>query len=111
MTADPPAEGNSTDTPQRAQRFPVHGAVQYRVPDASAWQRGALINVSQSGVLFSASEPLPSGAALELTLELASPVHATAVIARTQTADTGWFVGAKFDELSFLERVLGPAGG
>jgi len=108
MTADPAADGGGTNTPPRARRFPVDGVVRYRdrARDASAWQRGTLINVSQSGVLFAAAEPPAPGAALELTLELASPLHATAVIARIGQARAGWFVGAKFDQLSFLENGI-----
>ena len=105
MTVDPSDEGSGSSTRTRARRFPVEGVVWYRdrANDGTAWQRGSLINVSQSGVLFSTDKTLAPGAALDLTLELASPLHATAVIARSAAAEDGSLVGAKFNDLSFFE--------
>jgi hypothetical protein len=105
MSVDPSGERSGNKTRTRARRYPVEGVVRYRerANEGTAWQRGSLVNVSQSGVLFWTDKTLVPGATLDLTLELGSPLHATAVIARSAAAEHGCLVGAKFDALSFFE--------
>ena len=96
-------------TGQRAARFSVEGWVHYRfMPDAT-WLKGAMVNISQSGVLFAAEQQIIPGADLELKLELASPLHATAHVVRALPSDHGWLIGARFEELRFFGSGLMPS--
>ena len=50
----------------RAQRFPLHFPVYFRLPDSLTWSEGTTENISYTGVLFHSTSPL----ALECTIEL-----------------------------------------
>ena len=55
---------------ERAQRFAVELPVKYRESGAANWRRGATLNMSTSGVLFRAEEPLPPRTRIEMELTL-----------------------------------------
>jgi hypothetical protein len=102
-------ESTSPRLSTRAQRYAVSGVVHYRRPDTPEWRQGTIVNVSQSGVLFTVDETVEPGEALELSLELTSPLHATAVIARKDATGGGRLVAAKFDAFYFFESFACPA--
>jgi hypothetical protein len=55
----------------RARRIKLNQeAMKYREVGTEAWHSGAVDNVSQTGVLFHATEPLPENAEVELMLEM-----------------------------------------
>jgi hypothetical protein len=54
----------------RAKRFPLHLPVRYRKPHSPTWFDGRTVNISYSGVLFSAQYPLQPKTRVELRFEL-----------------------------------------
>ena len=55
----------------RARRIKLNGQeMKYREVGTAAWHRGTVDNVSQTGVLFRAAEPLPENAEVEMILEM-----------------------------------------
>jgi PilZ domain-containing protein len=61
------------DSMPRKHRFPVNWPLQYRRVDESEWRRGRIINMSISGVLFEAAEPLSADEAVELSIMFQAP--------------------------------------
>ncbi len=53
-----------------APRFTVHLPLRYRIAGEEHWFSGALENVSRSGLLFHADQPVPAHAQIEITLSL-----------------------------------------
>ena len=51
----------------RAPRFPLEFPLRYRASEDSPWRNGHGTNISRSGVLFSAEQPLRLRAPLELS--------------------------------------------
>jgi hypothetical protein len=56
------------DSPARKRRFQVHWPLQYRRVEDAEWLRGRTVNMSLSGVLFEAAEPLSANEAVELSI-------------------------------------------
>jgi len=52
----------------RAQRFPIHLPVRYRMRGDRNWYQGKTINFSRTGVLFRAEQDLPKDSQLELSI-------------------------------------------
>ena len=48
------------DSPFRAQRFNLHLPLKYRLLGEDGWHRGTTENISRSGLLFQAEEPIPA---------------------------------------------------
>ena len=55
---------------QRAQRFEIKVPVRYREQNQEKWHEGRTENISQSGLLFRAPEPLGSDTLIELNFAL-----------------------------------------
>ncbi len=62
--------GSANSIPQRAQRFPLRAPVLYRKKSEKNWTKGQIENISHSGVLFQAPEPLNLDTVLQLTFAL-----------------------------------------
>ena len=82
----------------RARRIKLHNQeMKYRALGATAWRRGAVENLSQTGVLFRAADLLPDNTELELILEMPreitgqehTQVIARAMVVRTVPPDNG----------------------
>ena len=55
----------------RARRIKLNDQeMKYRVVGARSWERGSVVNVSQTGLLFRAAEVLPENTELEMILEM-----------------------------------------
>jgi hypothetical protein len=55
----------------RARRIKLHGQeMKYRLAGATGWHKGEVQNISQTGVLFRASELIPDNTELEMILEM-----------------------------------------
>ena len=61
------------ETLPRKRRFSVHWSLRYRRIDESEWHRGLTVNMSLSGVLFEALEPLSANDAVELSILFQTP--------------------------------------
>ena len=59
-----------TDGTRRPQRFAMSLPVQFRTLDATAWQEGQSENVSRSGILFRAAQPLEVDTVIEMMFDL-----------------------------------------
>jgi len=82
----------------RARRIKLnHEAIKYREVGTEAWRSGVADNVSQTGVLFRASETLPENTEVELMLEMPpeitgvdqAKVIARGMVVRTTPAENG----------------------
>ena len=76
--------GGGQQPPDRAQRFPIHVPIRYRIPRSQGWLVGSAENVSRSGVLFRTECIFELSATLDLRLEIPPPnkndgVHAEVV--------------------------------
>ena len=54
----------------RARRLKLNLPVRYRVKNLNLWSEGKIENISQSGVLFQGSTPLPVNALVEMVFEM-----------------------------------------
>jgi PAS domain S-box-containing protein len=61
-------------SPFRAQRFNLHLPLKYRLLGEDSWHRGTTENISRSGLLFQAEEPIPAAAQLEINLVLPAEI-------------------------------------
>ena len=71
--------------PNRAQRFHLHLPLRYRRLGENEWHVGTTENISRSGMLFQADEPLQPSAQLEINLVLPAEIaglSATEVVCR-----------------------------
>ena len=68
--------GRSMDSPPRKRRFAVHWPLQYRRIEDAEWSRGRTVNMSLSGVLFEAVEPLSANEVVELSIMFQAPGRA-----------------------------------
>ncbi len=59
----------------RAERFPVHTSLRYRLNGDIDWREGRTENISRTGVLFKADEMLAIDTAIEMQFELAAEVE------------------------------------
>jgi hypothetical protein len=65
----------------RAPRFPLDFALSYRVVDDTVWRGGRGTNISRSGLMFLAEQPVPIEARLEVSFSM--PVRLPGRIAAT----------------------------
>ena len=65
-----PSPHNTPEPSQRAQRFEIKVPIRYRVRNQETWREGHTENISQSGLLFRAPEPLSEDTVIELTFAL-----------------------------------------
>lgn len=69
----------------RKRRFPVHWSLEYRRVDDGEWRRGRTVNMSLSGVLFEAVEPLSANEEVELSIMFQTPgQRAASSVVRTR---------------------------
>lgn len=54
----------------RAQRFPLATPFRYRTLGETGWKAGVTVNLSRSGVLFAAEDPVHPGMAIEMWFTL-----------------------------------------
>jgi hypothetical protein len=54
----------------RARRLRLNVPLRYRVKNLSTWSEGTIENISQSGVLFQGTAPLPVNALVEMVFEM-----------------------------------------
>jgi hypothetical protein len=77
----------------RAERFPLELPVRYRRVGEAAWLQGTTQNISYSGVLFHADEPLDVDTLVEISITLAvaapSQVLCQARIVRAEARPSG----------------------
>ncbi len=60
----------------RAERFPIRTPLRYRESGQTAWSRGTTVNISRSGVLFSAEKELLPKTMLELRILFPAEISA-----------------------------------
>src|SRR5207245_7897561 len=93
----------------RAQRFPIHTSVAYRVLGDLGWMTGRTVNVSRTGVLFESNQPTNVGASIELVLEFPFPLATVACsgrVIRTVVNEAGpWVIAATISRYSLLRNV------
>ena len=65
---------NKVSSPFRATRFDLHLPLKYRLVGESGWREGTTENISRSGMLFQAEEPIPANAQLEINLVLPAEI-------------------------------------
>jgi PAS domain S-box-containing protein len=65
---------NKVSSPFRATRFDLHLPLKYRLVGESGWREGKTENISRSGMLFQAEEPIAPSAQLEINLVLPAEI-------------------------------------
>jgi PAS domain S-box-containing protein len=65
---------NKVSSPFRATRFDLHLPMKYRLIGESGWREGTTENISRSGMLFQAEEPIAPNAQLEINLVLPAEI-------------------------------------
>jgi len=78
-------QGRESFPPSRAQRFQLHLPLRYRRLGEKNWHDGQTQNISRSGMLFQAEEPLQPAVQLEINLVLPAEIaglSATEVVCR-----------------------------
>ena len=65
---------NKMSSPFRATRFNLHLPLKYRLVGESGWREGTTENISRSGMLFQAEEPIAPNAQLEINLVLPAEI-------------------------------------
>ena len=65
---------NKVSSPFRATRFDLHLPLKYRLVGESGWREGKTENISRSGMLFQAEEPIAPNAQLEINLVLPAEI-------------------------------------
>jgi PAS domain S-box-containing protein len=84
-------------SPFRATRFDLHLPLKYRLVGESGWREGTTENISRSGMLFQAEEPIAPNAQLEINLVLPAEIAGLAAaevvcrgeIVRTVKSESG----------------------
>lgn len=77
--------------PSRAQRFQLHLPLRYRRLGEKEWHVGTTENISRSGLLFQADEPLQPSSQLEINLVLPAEIAGlseTEVVCRGEVVRT-----------------------
>jgi CheY-like chemotaxis protein len=69
-----PTRRNKISSPFRATRFDLHLPLKYRLVGESGWREGTTENISRSGMLFQAEEPIAPNAQLEINLVLPAEI-------------------------------------
>jgi len=97
----------------RAQRFVIHLPVRYRIAGSPSWQSGTTANISASGVLFSAEQPLAVNTAIDLVITLPDTGRSAVsgeVVGRARivrvAASAPRLVAAAFADLAFGDDAL-----
>ena len=54
----------------RAQRFPIHATMQYRIQGDRDWNSGTVENISSSGLLFHGDRKLEISSVIEISVSL-----------------------------------------
>jgi len=91
QSAEPRAARVKEAPPTRAQRFQLHLPLRYRRLGEKDWHVGTTENISRSGMLFDADEPLQPSAQLEINLVLPQEIaglSATEVVCRGEVVRT-----------------------
>ena len=60
----------TSDSLKRARRFSLASAIQFRPLEEMTWQEGQVENVSRSGILFRAPQPLSVHTPIEMRFDL-----------------------------------------
>src|ERR1700685_3981992 len=84
-------QGRESFPPSRAQRFQLHLPLRYRRLGEKNWHDGQTQNISRSGMLFQAEEPLQPAVQLEINLVLPAEIaglSATEVVCRGEVVRT-----------------------
>jgi hypothetical protein len=82
---------NKISSPFRATRFDLHLPLKYRLVGESGWREGTTENISRSGMLFQAEEPIAPNAQLEINLVLPAEIaglSAAEVVCRGEVVRT-----------------------
>jgi PAS domain S-box-containing protein len=82
---------NKISSPFRATRFDLHLPLKYRRVGESGWREGTTENISRSGMLFQAEEPIAPSAQLEINLVLPAEIaglSAAEVVCRGEVVRT-----------------------
>ncbi len=82
---------NKISSPFRATRFDLHLPLKYRLVGESGWREGKTENISRSGMLFQAEEPIAPNAQLEINLVLPAEIaglSAAEVVCRGEVVRT-----------------------
>ena len=82
---------NKISSPFRATRFDLHLPLKYRRVGESGWREGTTENISRSGMLFQAEEPIAPNAQLEINLVLPAEIaglSAAEVVCRGEVVRT-----------------------
>jgi CheY-like chemotaxis protein len=74
QSAPLPRTRNKISSPFRATRFDLHLPLKYRLVGESGWREGTTENISRSGMLFQAEEPIAPNAQLEINLVLPAEI-------------------------------------
>ena len=74
QSAPIPRTRNKISSPFRATRFDLHLPLKYRLVGESGWREGTTENISRSGMLFQAEEPIAANAQLEINLVLPAEI-------------------------------------
>jgi hypothetical protein len=85
------AERTREIPPARAQRFQLHLPLRYRCLGENQWHVGKTENISRSGMLFEADEPLQPNSQLEINLVLPAEIAGlseTEVVCRGEVVRT-----------------------
>jgi PAS domain S-box-containing protein len=86
-----PRTRNKISSPFRATRFDLHLPLKYRLVGESGWREGKTENISRSGMLFQAEEPIAPNAQLEINLVLPAEIaglSAAEVVCRGEVVRT-----------------------
>jgi PAS domain S-box-containing protein len=86
-----PRTRNKVSSPFRATRFDLHLPLKYRLVGESGWREGTTENISRSGMLFQAEEPIAPNAQLEINLVLPAEIaglSAAEVVCRGEVVRT-----------------------
>jgi hypothetical protein len=70
----PLARRNKISSPFRATRFSLHLPLKYRRVGERGWREGTTENISRSGMLFEAEEPIAPNSQLEINLVLPAEI-------------------------------------
>ena len=60
--------------PLRAKRFPLQVPLHYQKVGVPQWFEGRTLNISRTGILFQADEPLPKDATLDIRVDFPANV-------------------------------------
>ena len=96
----------------RAERFTIDIPVSFRVTGEEQWQKGQIVNLSESGLLFDSHTPLEPQTPLELLFSppiQVGPIAPGKVICVGEVVRTseGPVVGARFEECRVVQERPG----